>query len=478
MKCTRIESDLLGERCIPADSYLGIQTVRGLENFPITGIPISHFPEFITALAFTKKAAAQANSELGELDRRLADAICNACDDIINGKLAEEFSCDVLQGGGGTTANMNANEVIANRALEILGYEKGRYDILHPNTHVNMGQSTNDVYPTALRIALILKINTLLAGMDRLRSAMSRKGEEFTDVVKLGRTELQDAVPMTLGQEFFAYALFVEKDMHQLSTAQELIQEINLGATAIGTGINCHPDYPPLAAAKLREISGVDVYTAPDLIEATQDCGDYVQLSGILKRIAVKLSKICHDLRLLSSGPRGGLNEINLPKVQPGSSIMPGKVNPVIPDMAIQVCYQVIGSDVTVTMAAGAGQLELNAFEPVIAYNLFQSISILGKACVILAEKCIDGITGNREVCEAIVNRSISLATALNPHIGYARASEVAQRAYETGRSVREVVLEYGLIGEKELNDILSPQNMMGPKKFQSSASPREQVNV
>jgi len=462
----RTEKDLLGEKRIPADSYMGIQSFRGLENFPITGIPISHFPEFVRALAFTKKAAALANARLGELARDKADAVAAACDDIIAGNLHEYFSSDVLQGGGGTTANMNANEVIANRALEIMGHEKGAYDHLHPNIHVNMGQSTNDAYPTAINIALHLKLSILLTQMAHLQRSLAAKGDEFADVIKLGRTELQDAVPMTMGQEFNAYALLVEEDMRQIRGSQDLIREINLGATAIGTGINCHPDYPPLAAEILREISGVEVYTAPNLVEATQDCGAYVQLSGVLKRFAVKLSKVCNDLRLLSSGPRGGLNEINLPGVQPGSSIMPGKVNPVIPDMVIQVCYQVIGADVTVTMASEAGQLELNALEPVIAFNLFQSISNLGKACEILAEKCIDGIRANRDVCLDMVLRSIGLATALNPLIGYSKASEIANRAFETGKSVREIVLEENLLDADELDDILSPENMMKPGIF------------
>lgn len=400
------------------------------------------------------------------MEDQLAEAIASACDEIADGQFHEYFSSDVLQGGGGTTANMNANEIIANRALEILGYEKGQYDHLHPNIHVNMGQSTNDAYPTAINIALHLKLSKLFHQMECLQASLAEKGNEFSDVIKLGRTELQDAVPMTLGQEFSAYALLVEEDMRQVRGAQNLIREINLGATAIGTGINCHVDYPKLAAKKLREISGVEVYTAPNLIEATQDCGAYVQLSGVLKRFAVKLSKICNDLRLLSSGPRGGLNEINLPRVQPGSSIMPGKVNPVIPDMAIQVCYQVIGSDVTITMASEAGQLELNALEPVIAYHLFQSISILGTACVVLTEKCINGITANREICMDMVQRSIGLVTALNPYVGYAKASEIAQQAFETGQSIRQIVLDQDLLKPSELDQILSPKNMMRPRSF------------
>jgi len=466
MSSTRIECDSLGKKTVPNKSYYGIQTLRGLENFPITGTPISSYPIFIKALALVKKSAARANNELGQLDSKLAGPIDKACNEILAGKLLNEFCCDILQGGGGTTANMNANEVIANRALEIMGQPKGNYDILNPNNHVNMGQSTNDAYPTAIRVALHLMLEKLLGQMEIIRNALSGKGDEFKEVIKLGRTELQDAVPMTLGQEFEAYSLLVDEDMRQVKYSQNLIVEINLGATAIGTGINAHPGYAELVAKYLAEFSSVPVYTAPNLIEATQDCGGYVQLSGVLKRIAVKLSKICNDLRLLSSGPRGGLNEINLPRMQPGSTIMPGKVNPVIPDMVIQVCYQVIGADMSITMAAEAGQLELNANEPLIAHMLFQSITTLGRACKILAERCIVGITANEDVCEQIVMNSIGLATALNPIIGYSKAVQVAQEAHQSGKSVYEIALKKGLLSKEELDEILSPRNMMKPRSF------------
>jgi len=466
MTTVRMECDSLGEKAVPVDAYYGIQTLRGSENFPVTGIPISSYPVFIKAMALVKKSTAMANQELGLLDSALTGPICQACDEIISGKFLDEFHTDVLQGGGGTTANMNINEVVANRALEIMGHDKGDYETLHPNNHVNMGQSTNDAYPTSIRVALHLMLGHLLEQMGILRNSLAKKGKEFRTVIKLGRTELQDAVPMTLGQEFDAYALLVDEDMRQVKNSQDLIVEINLGATAIGTGINAHPDYAALAAKYLAECSGVPVYTAPNLIEATQDCGGYVQLSGILKRIAVKFSKICNDLRLLSSGPRGGLNEINLPKMQPGSTIMPGKVNPVIPDMMIQVCYQVIGADISITMAAQAGQLELNANEPLIAHMLFQSITNLGKACSILSERCINGITANEDVCENMVKNSIGLATALNPVIGYSQAAQVAQEAHRKGKSIYDIVLEKGILDKDELDKILSPRNMMEPRSF------------
>jgi aspartate ammonia-lyase len=461
----RKEQDMLGEDHIPSERYYGIHTQRALNNFPITGVPISHFPELIKSLACIKKAAAQANHELGLLSEDLAGAIGKACDEIIAGAYMKEFVVDVIQGGGGTSTNMNANEVIANRALEILGYKKGRYDVLHPNTHVNMSQSTNDVYPSALRLALHFKLGRLINSLGHLSAVMGAKAEEFTDVIKIGRTELQDAVPMTLGQEFAAYALMVQKDMQRLAEARDLIREINLGATAIGTGINCHPDYASKVVAGLCKISGVELETAVNLIEATQDTGAYVQLSGVLKRLAVKISKICNDLRLLSSGPRGGLNEINLPRVQAGSSIMPGKVNPVIPDVVNEVAFQVIGSDVAVTMAAEAGQLELNAMEPIIAYNLFQSIDILERACRVLADRCISGITANRERCRQMAVQSLSLSTALTPIFGYDKASQLAKKAYDNGKSIAETVFDEGLLGREELEQVLSLERMVTPKQ-------------
>lgn len=464
MTSTRIEHDLLGERAVQADRYYGIQTLRALENFNITGIPIAHYPQLIHSLAYIKKAAALTNYALGLLPRQLADVIARACDDILAGQYHSEFVVDVIQGGAGTSTNMNANEVIANRALEILGHEKGRYDIVHPLNHVNLSQSTNDVYPTALRLTLSQEMDGLLEEMDQVRQALAAKGTEFADVIKMGRTQLQDAVPMTLGQEFGAWAVMVGEDIERVREAQALIREINMGATAIGTGLNAHPDYAALVTHKLRELSGVPVSMSQNLVEATQDTGAYVQVSGVLKRVAVKLSKICNDLRLLSSGPRAGLHEINLPPMAPGSSIMPGKVNPIIPEVVNQVAFEVIGNDLTVTMAAEAGQLELNVMEPVIAYNLFTSIDMLGRACHTLAEHCIKGITANRDVCRRMVENSIGLVTALNPLLGYEKSTEIASLALSTGRSVFEIVLEKGYLTQAELDEVLSPENMTRPR--------------
>jgi aspartate ammonia-lyase len=466
MTQTRLEHDLLGEREVPAERYYGIQTLRALENFNLTGIPIAHYPRLVNSLAYIKKAAALANAELGLLEAPLAQAITQACDVLIAGRYHAEFVVDVLQGGAGTSTNMNANEVIANLALEGMGYEKGRYDVLHPLNHVNMSQSTNDVYPTALRLTLSQKMDGLLREMEGLRLDLAAKGDEFGDVIKMGRTQLQDAVPMTLGQEFGAWAVTVGEDMARVGEAQALIHEINMGATAIGTGLNAHPDYAALVTVRLAEISGVPVIQSQNLVEATQDSGAYVQLSGVLKRVAVKLSKICNDLRLLSSGPRAGLNEINLPPMAPGSSIMPGKVNPIIPEVVNQVAFDVIGNDLTITMAAEAGQLELNAMEPVIAYKLFTSLDLLGRACRTLSERCIRGITANREVCRRMVENSIGLVTALNPYIGYEKSSEIANLALSTGGSVYEIVLQKGYLTKTELDDILSPENMTRPRYF------------
>ena len=462
----RTEHDLLGERQLPAERYYGIQTLRALENFDISSTPISRYPRLVHSLAYIKKAAALANAELGLMDENIAQAIAAACDEILAGALLSEFVVDVVQGGAGTSTNMNANEVVANRALEILGYAKGQYDIIHPLNHVNMSQSTNDVYPTALRLTLSMKMDGLKREMETLRASLFDKSQEFADVIKMGRTQLQDAVPMTLGQEFGAYAVMVGEDIQRLVEAQSLIREINLGATAIGTGLNAHPDYARLAVEKLRHISGTPVIGAANLVEATQDAGAYVQLSGVLKRIAVKLSKICNDLRLLSSGPRAGLGEINLPPMAPGSTIMPGKVNPIIPEVVNQVAFEVIGNDMTVTMAAEAGQLELNAFEPIIAYNLFTSLDMLGRACRTLAQRCIDGITATREFCRQQVHNSIGLVTALNPHIGYERSSEIAKEALASGRSVYQIVLDKGYLTQEALDDLLSPENMTRPRYF------------
>lgn len=462
---TRREHDSLGEREVSAEAYYGIQTLRAVENFPITGIPISQFPALIRALGSVKQAAALANMDLGLLDRRVGEAIVRACEDVRAGPLDAHFVVDVIQGGAGTSTNMNANEVIANRALEILGYPRGAYEHCHPNNHVNRSQSTNDVYPTSLKVATIWKIGDLREAMTRLRDAFARKGREFADVLKLGRTQLQDAVPMTLGQAFEAYAVTLGEDIERLGEAAILLHEINLGATAIGTGLNTVEGYARRVRERLVEITGLPLVTSPNLVEATSDSGSFVQLSGVLKRIAVKLSKTCNDLRLLSSGPRAGLNEINLPPMQPGSTIMPGKVNPVVPEVVNQVCYQVIGNDVTITMAAEAGQLELNAFEPVIGFNLFQSLQILERAIVVLRERCVEGITANVEVCRGHVERSTGLVTALVPFIGYEAAASLAQEALRTGRTVRELAREKGLLPVEELDRILDPRDMTRPRE-------------
>ncbi len=459
----RTEHDLLGDREVPADAYYGVHTLRAVENFSITGTPISIYPELVKALACIKQAAARANHELGLLDAPRCDAIVAACAELLDGKLHEQFVVDVIQGGAGTSTNMNANEVIANRALELLGHRKGEYQHLHPNEQVNIGQSTNDVYPSALKIATWFGILGLVDAMAVLRQAFEAKALEFKDVLKMGRTQLQDAVPMTLGQEFSTYAVMLGEDEQRLREAALLICEINMGATAIGTGITAHPDYAPLVLERLKQITGIPLVTAPNLIEATQDCGSFVQLSGVLKRVAVKLSKTCNDLRLLSSGPRAGLGEINLPAMQAGSSIMPGKVNPVIPEVVNQIAFEVIGNDITVSFAAEAGQLQLNAFEPIIAHSLFKSVSHLRRGCLTLAERCVKGITANVEHLRASVENSIGIVTALNPYIGYANATAVAQEAHATGGSVYEIVLRRGLLSQQQLAEILRPEVLTRP---------------
>ncbi|GAB2867289.1 aspartate ammonia-lyase [Lentzea nigeriaca] len=459
---SRREHDLLGDRDVPADAYWGVHTLRATENFPITGTPISAYPHLVEALAAVKEAAALANEELGLLDSAKAAAIAEACREIRAGKLLDQFVVDVIQGGAGTSTNMNANEVVANRALELLGHSRGQYSLLHPNEDVNLGQSTNDVYPTAVRIATIFAVRGLLDAMSVLQEAFARKAVEFRDVLKMGRTQLQDAVPMTLGQEFSTYAVMLDEDRARLAEAVSLIHEINLGATAIGTGLNAAPGYAEAARRHLAAITGLELVTAANLVEATQDCGAFVQMSGVLKRIAVKLSKTCNDLRLLSSGPRAGFGEINLPPVQAGSSIMPGKVNPVIPEVVNQVAFEVIGNDVTVTMAAEAGQLQLNAFEPIILHSLSESITHLRAACLTLAERCVSGITANTEVLRAAVENSIGLVTALNPYIGYAAATDIAKEALVTGRGVAELVLEKGLLPAQSLADLLRPEVVAG----------------
>jgi aspartate ammonia-lyase len=460
---TRTEHDLLGDREVPAHAYYGVHSLRALENFPITRTAISIYPDLVVALACVKQAAAIANSELGLLDEPRAQAIRLACEEVREGKLLEEFVVDVIQGGAGTSTNMNANEVLCNRALEILGHAKGDYRHLHPLDHVNMSQSTNDVYPTAVKLALQLGIRRLAEEMRVLRAAFEAKAAEFQDVLKVGRTQLQDAVPMTLGQEFSTYAVMIGEDEQRLAEAAALVREINLGATAIGTGINAHPDYAALVTRRLSEISGFAFIVSPNLVEATQDAGAFVQLSGVLKRIAVKLSKTCNDLRLLSSGPRAGIGEIHLPAVQAGSSIMPGKVNPVIPEVVNQIAFEVIGNDITVTMAAEAGQLQLNAFEPIIAHSLFKSIAHLAAGCRTLAERCVRGISADPVRARRLLDESTALVTALNPVIGYARASEVAQEALRSGRRVYDLVLEKRWMTREQIDALLSPEALTRP---------------
>jgi aspartate ammonia-lyase len=460
---TRLERDLLGDRQVPDSAYYGVHTLRALENFAVTGTAISIYPDLVGALACVKQAAAIANSELGLLDEKRAVAIRLACEEVREGKFLQEFVVDVIQGGAGTSTNMNANEVIANRALEILGHRKGQYDKLHPLDHVNLSQSTNDVYPTAVKVALEFGIRRLLTEMQALRKEFEKKAPEFSEVLKIGQTQLQDAVPMTLGQEFSTYAVMLQEDESRLAEAASLAREINLGATAIGTGINAHPEYAARVTRRLSEIAGVELVVSPNLIEATQDAGAFVQLSGVLKRIAVKLSKTCNDLRLLSSGPRAGLGEILLPAVQAGSSIMPGKVNPVIPELVNQVAFEVIGNDMTVTMAAEAGQLQLNAFEPIIAHSLFKSLQHLTADCRTLGERCVAGIAADRERARQLVDNSTALVTALNPYLGYARASEIAREALATGKRVYDLVLEKKLMSKEDLDAVLKPEVLTRP---------------
>jgi aspartate ammonia-lyase len=461
---SRQEHDLLGERDVPYEALYGVQTLRALENFPITGIPLREFPVLIESLAAVKEAAAQTNLELGLLDQQHAEVIIRAAREIRAGRHHEHFLVDMIQGGAGTSTNMNANEVIANRALELSNQQRGAYDVISPNDHVNLSQSTNDVYPTAVRVALHKSLSGFRVELARLADAFGAKGVEFAPLIKMGRTQMQDAVPMTLGQEFMAFSHTLQEDVERLGEAQSLIREINLGATAIGTGINAPPGYAALACKHLAVIAEVPVMTAFDLVEATSDTGAFVQLSGVMKRTATKLSKICNDLRLLSSGPRAGFGEINLPAMQPGSSIMPGKVNPVIPEVVNQVCFEVIGGDVTVTMAAEAGQLQLNAFEPIIAYRLLRGIDMLRNACMVLRERCVTGITANPDRMRYFVEHSIGIVTALVPVLGYEVATDIAKTALASGRGVFDLVLERELLTRAQLDDILNPAAMTAPR--------------
>lgn len=462
----RVEHDSLGQREVSDHVYYGVQTQRAMENFAISGVYVSNFEHLVEGLAMVKKAAALANSELGVLDTDKGKAICDACDELLAGKLRENFTVDMFQGGAGTSTNMNANEVIANRGLELMGFGKGEYEHLHPNDHVNCSQSTNDAYPTAIKLAVLLSARNLKRGMIELRKSIELKAEEFSDVLKMGRTENQDAVPMTLGQEFSAYAVMIDSAIDAIDRAAEEFLNINMGATAIGTGINSPPGYANLVTEKLGEVSGFALRRARNLVEATQNAGTFVQMSATLKRAAVQISKICNDLRWLSSGPRCGLNEINLPAMQPGSSIMPGKVNPVIPELVNQICYQVMGYDAVVSMAAEASELELCMAEPIIAYDLLHGMMILKNGCVTLSSRCITGIEANREVCRGYVEKSIGLVTALVPVIGYESSASIAKEALKTGGSVYELVLEKGLLTKEQLDDMLRPENMTDPREI------------
>ncbi len=464
---TRTESDLLGELEVPSDAYYGVQTQRAIENFKISNSKLSDKREFISALGAVKIAAVQANFELNLIeDEKLVSAIVEAATEVMGGKFDEHFPVDMIQGGAGTSVNMNANEVIANRALEILGYEKGDYSIVSPNDHVNLSQSTNDAYPTALRLTIISVNKKLVAELENLIEAFRKKGSEFSDVVKMGRTQLQDAVPMTLEQEFEAYAVTLSEEVLLLNRMSDLLLEINMGATAIGTGINSVPGYASLCTQKLAEVTGEKFVLASNLVEATPDTGAFVVYSSALKRFSLKLSKICNDLRLLASGPRAGLGEINLPEMQPGSSIMPGKVNPVIPEVVNQVCFKVIGNDLTVAFASEAGQLELNVMEPIMIHSILESIELLINAMVALREKCVDGITANKEVCYEMVKNSIGIVTALNPYIGYKTSTKVAKEALETGESVYDIVLRKELLSKEKLDEILDPRHMISSHEF------------
>jgi aspartate ammonia-lyase len=460
----RREHDSLGERDVPNHAYYGVQTVRAVENFPFSGVHVGHYEHFVRALACVKKAAAQANAELGVLDQKIADVIAKACDEILAGKLHDQFVVDMIQGGAGTSTNMCANEVIANRALEFLGHAKGQYQFCHPNDHVNCSQSTNDAYPTAIKLGVWFTLRDTLSGLRELKLGLESKANEFADIIKMGRTENQDAVPMTLGQEFSAYAVMIGDGLRHLEQAGHELLETNMGATAIGTGLNSPAGYASLCTSKLAKISGSPMRLAENLVEATQDSGEFALMSSAMKTTAVQLSKICNDLRWLSSGPRCGLYEIRLPAMQPGSSIMPGKVNPVVPEVVSQICFQIIGNDVTVSMAAEASELELNMAEPIIAFNLFFGLTLLRNAAIVLASRCIAGIEPNRERCRDYVQNSIGLVTALNPVLGYERSAAIAKEALKTGGSVYDLLIAKGWLTKEKLDELLKPENMTHPR--------------
>ena len=462
----RVESDLIGELQVPVDAYYGVQTQRAINNYKISNTRMCDYPEYIIAMAYVKMAAAAANSELGVLDKKIGDAIIAACKEIVSGKLWDQFPVDMMQGGAGTSVNMNANEVIANRALELMGHKKGEYQFCSPNDHVNCAQSTNDAYPSAFRYTFVRMNKHVEKALKDLIDAFRAKGDEFKDIIKMGRTQLQDAVPMTSGQEFNAFANNLEEELANLNRNAVLLKEINMGGTAIGTGLNAVPGFAELCTKKMSEFTGDTFEKAPDLVEATPDTGAYVSYSAALKRLAVKLSKTCNDLRLMASGPRCGLHEINLPAMAPGSSIMPGKVNPVIPEVTNQVCFKVIGNDTAVCFAAEAGQLQLNVMEPVIVECILESQTWLINVMNTLRTLCVNGITVNAEHCQKMVKNSIGIVTALNPYIGYKASTKVAKEALETGRSVYDLVLEHGLMTKEKLDEALDPKAMTASHDF------------
>lgn len=461
---TRKEHDFIGELEIDDSVYYGVQTFRAVENFKMTGRTLKNYPFFVKAFAQIKKAAALANKEVGVLDAEKADAIAKAADRLIKGEFIDQFVVDMMQGGAGTSTNMNVNEVITNIALESMGHKKGEYQYLHPNDHTNLGQSTNDTYPSSIKVATHEKLGHLLEAMEELKKELEKKAKEWKDIIRMGRTELEDAVPTTLGNTFNAFASYIKSDIAKIKAARESMAILNMGATAIGTGINCHPDYKFVVEKKLKEITGVEFKPAEDFIAATQDTADFVHVSGALKTAAVRLSKIANDLRLMNSGPRCGLGEINLPKMQPGSSIMPGKVNPVICEVVGEACYEVIGNDVTIMLCSERGEFELNAFEPGIAYALFNSVTVLENAMRTLAQKAIKDLTANPEACKNAVLNSIGIVTAFNPVLGYEKSASMAKEALQTGKSVADICLERGYLPKEEIDKILNPENMLNPQ--------------
>lgn len=464
---TRKEHDFIGELEIPDDVYYGVQTFRAVDNFQMTGRKLKDYPFFVKAFAQIKKAAALTNKEVGVLDSDKADALAKAADRLIAGDFAEQFVVDMIQGGAGTSTNMNVNEVLTNIALESMGHKKGEYQYLHPNDHTNLGQSTNDTYPSSIKVATWTKLGDLLKAMDNLKNELEKKAKDFKDYIKMGRTELEDAVPTTLGNTFNAFASYIKADIERLTYARSVMQALNMGATAIGTGINCHPDYKNVVEKHLSKITGGEFKPADDLIAATQDTADFVFVSGALKTAAVRLNKIANDLRLMNSGPRCGLGEINLPKMQPGSSIMPGKVNPVICEVVQEACYEVIGNDTTIMLCSERGEFELNAVEPGIAYALFNSLVILENAMNTLANKAIKHLTANPEACKQSVLNSIGIVTAFNPVLGYEKSASIAKEALETGKAVGEICLAKGYLPKAEIDKILDPQNMLNPQMKQ-----------